>query len=307
MRQWRVGTLSMALVLIASGAGLLVAKINNKAVLDIALKWWPLVLVILGLEILLFAFWGRESGAPVKYDLFSILMIAVILFCGLGLVAFEETGIAGKIREEITYHSYQFDTGSSAIAVEPGVKKLVIEAPPCSLKIFTADTKEVRSHETVSVRAENREMAQKLLSEEELITSHASGTTQFISFQPPAAENLYIPVRTLFIPDNLDVEVHNKNSDLQINAGKITGNWKIVGSDDLQVNLPQEADLAIKATTAQENEISGNIPWQITESTREEVGDNPERAVKNAQAKVGKGAKSMEIILTHGDISANQI
>ena len=42
----------MGLVLIGTGLGLFFAKINNKAIFDAVVRWWPLVFVLLGLEVL---------------------------------------------------------------------------------------------------------------------------------------------------------------------------------------------------------------------------------------------------------------
>ena len=96
MKNKRVGTISMAIVLIAMGVLIFVSQINQISALDMALKLWPSILILLGLEILYYRFIYKDE-VVVKYDIFSIFIVFTILMVNLGLFAIIETGILDRI------------------------------------------------------------------------------------------------------------------------------------------------------------------------------------------------------------------
>ena len=75
MRQWRVGTLSMGIILVALGSIMLYSQIAGVQSLGLILKWWPIILVLLGVEILVYIFLSKQEQPKVKFDIFSIFII----------------------------------------------------------------------------------------------------------------------------------------------------------------------------------------------------------------------------------------
>jgi hypothetical protein len=141
----------MGLVLIGTGLSLFIAKINNKAVFDAVVKWWPLTFVLLGLEVLILSC-CRKDNTPVKYDLFSIFIILLIVFCGLGLYGLDSIGVTGKINNYLTSQDYHIRSSTIDIAVAPDTNKLVINAPFCDLKIQTCESTEISSYSYAQYR-----------------------------------------------------------------------------------------------------------------------------------------------------------
>jgi hypothetical protein len=225
MRKWRVGTISMGLVLIGTGICLFFAKINDQAIFDAVIHWWPLVFILLGLEVLVLSFWGKNNNSLVKYDIFSIFIILLIVFCGLGLYSLEGIGVTGKINDYLTSHEYHIRTSTNEIPVEPEVERLVINAPFCKLKIQTSETNIISSYSYALARADSQEAAKNLADKDTELVSSTSGNTQFISFQLPAAENVQTTEYTIIIPQNIDVELHNSYS-VQIYTYELDNNWK---------------------------------------------------------------------------------
>jgi len=310
MRQWRVGTLSMGLVLVGSGVGLLYAGINNRAVVDAVLKWWPLVFVLLGLEVLCLTFLNRDQ-APVKvsYDVFSILIIIVLVGFGLGFQALNETGVAEKIKKELTYGQYQLKTETNEISLGSGVKKIVIEAPPYQLAVHSGRTNTVSAYAHTMVRAASEENARKLASRDNVIASHVFGQAQYISFNVPSGEDINIQDLDIFIPQNIDVEIHNPNS-AHIYADEVNNNWKIDGGGNIEVSLSQQVNLEITALMTQGPEgpePGGNVPWKVTEVKQGNSENNTGEIRKMANVKLGTGANKMNLILNGGSITVNQM
>ena len=83
MRTWRVGTLTMGFTLLFMGLGLLYAQINEKVVLDLVAKWWPLIFILLGAEVLWQSWQAKKSESKIAYDILGVFIIMILLCFGL--------------------------------------------------------------------------------------------------------------------------------------------------------------------------------------------------------------------------------
>lgn len=101
MKNKRVGTISMAIVLIVFGALIFISQISGTSALELSLKLWPLMLILLGLEILYYRFIFKNEDINIKYDIFSILIVTIILVTNLGLYTLVEIGIVEKLKTVI--------------------------------------------------------------------------------------------------------------------------------------------------------------------------------------------------------------
>jgi hypothetical protein len=79
MRQWRVGTLSMGILLIGVGIALLLEKVNGIGTAALIFRWWPVVLILLGCEILGYAYFSNQESPKIKYDGLSIFIVIIII------------------------------------------------------------------------------------------------------------------------------------------------------------------------------------------------------------------------------------
>lgn len=297
----------MGLVLICTGISLFYAKINSKAVYDAVVKWWPLVFVILGLEVLILSCWMKDKGSPLKYDLFSIFIILAIVFCGLGLYSLDGVGATGKINNYLTSQEYRLKTRPSTIPVEPDIEKIVIDAPFSDLKIQTSESSEISSYSYALARAASREAAQHLMNNGAQIVSSRSGKTLQISFNPPAADNIHTTEYIVSIPENIDVELHNRYA-TRIYTDKVGSDWKIAGGGEVQVFIPRQANLTIRAAVDENSSLGGNVTWEETGTTaKSENGEYDANAKKLAQLKLGSGERSMDIVLNSGNLSVSQL
>lgn len=103
MSKRRVGTISMAIVLIAFGILLFVAQINKVSAVQLAIKFWPGILFLLGGEILWFSYKHKGEDVIVRYDIFSIFIVFTIVFVNIILYGLIEIGIIDKISNIILY------------------------------------------------------------------------------------------------------------------------------------------------------------------------------------------------------------
>lgn len=69
----------MGLFLVLLGGVTFASKFWGAGILDQALTWWPVVFVLLGLEILMYTAW-KGTRERIRYDLFSMFITVVLVF-----------------------------------------------------------------------------------------------------------------------------------------------------------------------------------------------------------------------------------
>jgi uncharacterized membrane protein len=98
MRQWRVGTISMGVLLIVVGFVCFLANLTgNFMLIRTVLNLWPTVLILLGIEVLTYSFFLKVDSPRIRYDGFSIFIIMLILFLSCGAYIFQSLVNSGHI------------------------------------------------------------------------------------------------------------------------------------------------------------------------------------------------------------------
>lgn len=93
MRQWKVGTISMGILLIAVGVLLALQQINGISSISIILRWWPIILILIGIEVLTYSHFTKQDSMKIKYDGLSIFIIIILIIFSLGAYAAFSTSI----------------------------------------------------------------------------------------------------------------------------------------------------------------------------------------------------------------------
>lgn len=292
MRRWRVGTLSMGLVLVAIGLLLVLARFNEKAVLDMIISWWPLILFLLGGEVLWFAYTAKEDSPKVKYDIFSIFIVSIIVMCSLGLYSLGEIGLLGELQKTMGAQNYVVQVPEQVIPVETGIKRIVVQATQYPLTVRLTNESQVRALCTADVTADSLLTAENLLEGAEVISTK-SGDTLYLSFNSVyrGSELGYqgrIRSYTLLIPEGKDVEVEN-NSSLVLQADELKGNWLVSGHGRVEIRLKEGNDLQVNVSSEQSLELGGNIAWTKKD---QDNGEGPFLATFLA----GEGKNKLDLI-----------
>lgn len=340
MRQWRVGTFSMGLLLLFGGIGLLYAQFNGLTVANIAFKWWPLIFVALGIEVLLQYYFKKTDDNKIKYDIFSIFIILLIVAAGLGIQAASEVGLVKYAQEMINSQNYSLQSPATQIAVNNNIQKVVIEANADVyplLKIRTAPANSILYYSAVRLRAQSQEEAQHYLQQNSQLISNQAGDTLYINLNLSPNHNRFNEcIYTMVLPEKLAVEIDRRNTSLQINADKINSDWIIQGSGSTEINLPAQSDLMVTALISDVSALKGNLSWtrpggdpllkqqkntaNVNQSRTESelaVSDQVEQNSDNgnetntiqAQAKLGNGSHKFIIINNEDNenITVNQL
>ena len=87
MRTWRVGTFSMGLSIISLGCFLLFSVKRNSSI-RYTNCMVPVLLIILGAEVLLYLLFSKKEQSFIKYDIFSIFFIGVLGSVGIAFTVY---------------------------------------------------------------------------------------------------------------------------------------------------------------------------------------------------------------------------
>lgn len=332
MRQWRVGTFSMGLLLLCTGIGLLYAQFQPAPVVISILKWWPVIFIILGVEVLLQSYLMKDEESKIKYDLFSIFIIFFIVIAGMGLQVAGKVGLSSYIQENITSKQYSLQTNHE-IALEKNIQKVVIEAENGPrLKVRTGTGDSIQCNAQASIRAQSEAQAQQVLQENTQLNTRRDGNTLYLNLGFSTANNCYGTAYSLILPERLAVELEHQDTSLQIMTGQITKDWLIRGNGDLDITLAPQSNLTMYAISPRPLTLKGNLNWitpdgqpliklqeedgaqeeyqetvqsnQITINSDQEKVDE---ATIQAQAQLGSGQYKMTVIHKGDEISVNQL
>lgn len=331
MRRWRVGTISMGLLLVSSGLLLIAGQIDSAAAARAAFRWWPLVLVALGLEVLVYTYLRKEPNERVIYDTFSIIMILIMICAGLGIKIFQEAGFAPKIIREIESENYVVPITEKEIGIDDQVKKLVLFGGTCSnLEIRSTQTSSIIVSGDANLRAVSRDEAVSRLQQTFQVVSRRIGDSIYLDLDGAPSVN-----GRIIIPDSLQVEVNAPDSPVSVLAERVNGSWLIRTQRNADLTFAQGADVLLTVMGEEPLKVKGNLKWNPVQTGNDRsgagtaAGEDGQRAEiklddrtagevsikidKNPggsyepQAHLGSGIHHFTVISGGGEVSARQL
>lgn len=310
MRKRRVGTLSMGVLLVGSGIFLLYAQIYKNNALDIVANWWPIILFMLGIEVLWYSFSSKEDNAKLKYDIFSIFIIFMIVVSSIGIYGLSQFGITQRLTMMMSAQNYMLPLPGEEFALDDTIRKIVIDSPRSDVSIRQGNENKVILYGNANVTADNRETAEKLIAPK-MMVGRKAGDTLYLSFSVPHSSGdmsyrAWIEKITLIIPGDRIVEVKSDNS-IELYADSFKNQLSIESSGMVKVKASENSDCQIAAYVTHKDNLRGNLDWTIIEPIS--PGQNEEQ--EHEKMTVGKllfGQGSCKInIIGKGEIEINKI
>lgn len=263
MKIKRVGTISMGIVLVAVGAILFMSQVNQSSALNMISKIWPLILILLGLEILWFRYSSRNENTVIKYDIFSIFIVFVILFVNIGIYTVTEVGVMGRLQNMVLSENYNMDTVLNEYTIDEGINKIIINETN-NLVIRSTEDNKISGICKLNVYAESQEEA-KELSSKDYIKYKKSGDILYVYFTNNGKNNngYSNPSKIeMFLPKNIDVEVTNcYNLDLVYN--NFNNEWLLDGVNTINVRLDEISNVTINVFVESLDLLAGNVKWSF--------------------------------------------
>lgn len=322
MRQWRVGTFSMGMLLLATGIALLYGQFQPFPAPEYLLNWWPLIFILLGVEVLLQTYFNKGEDSRIKYDVFSIFIVFMIVMTGLSLQAASHLGLTSYVQKNITAERFYLQNDQE-IAVANNIQKLVIQTERCSqLDIKTAPGEAILCNARVAIRAGSKSEAEQELGSRVQVSTSSSGNTMYLRLN--FSGNEYDGKYTLVLPQRLAVEIEHNAAKLEIANATMRSDWLIKGHGATDISLASPADTLVSVLLPQDQKVAGNLTWntqdgQAAEKDRasEAAGDKDNAAhtegsnesIKTMESKIGNGTHKMTVIHDQGggQVTINQL
>ncbi|MGE7634154.1 exosporium protein ExsE [Bacillus paramycoides] len=305
MRTWRVGTFSMGLSIIALGCFLLFSVIKGTQVLDTLTAWWPVLLIILGTEILLYLLFSKKEQSFVKYDIFSIFFIGVLGSVGIAFYCLLSTGLLDEIRHSINTTRQTGTIPTEQLSMPESITKIVVDSGNHPLTIEGSNTNQVYLLGTYEMTTKANEKLN--LKQEDFLSVQTAGETMYVTLKSlPVQHTLFNSATqvkpTLVLPQNKNVEIRASNNELSLYPGQLQNNWFVQESSNVSVHLAKESDVSLTAVTNQK-ETHGNTPWEQVENlTKKEDNSSEENPELNERehwykntVKTGNGTYKVNI------------
>lgn len=304
MRKWRVGTISMGVSLIFLGIILFLSQVKGFEMIDMAIVWWPLILIVLGVEITAYVFLSKNENPVVKYDILSILFVGILGMVGIGFMILTTSGIMNEVRNVVKAEERTIDIPSVEVQVAKEIERIVIQSD-IQLTVEGVATNEVNLFGTY--RQTQARDEQDELEETDVLTTRTVGNTMYVTVKKLSTKQglfQYYPQldATLVVPNDVQVEIRGNNQSLDLYPGTIKNDWTVQSSSTVSVYLPQQADLLLTAKM-NKNNIDPKTKWDTLESVAEENSALPEEErtyhgneTYKGTMKIGEGAYRLDIM-----------
>lgn len=214
MKQWRVGTISMGVALVMLGIMLFTSQWRGVAALDTFLTWWPLIFVLLGLELLIYLVISRLGNPIVKYDIFSIFFVGFICIVCVGFVVLASSGLMQQFNYEINSIERTEDISAIEEKLQPNVDKVVIQNHNWSEIMVDQSTQPSSQavHVFGTYRYSTIEEQDQLKQPDSLVTIRTVGNTMYVNIErPPSKRGIqtHTPTMnvTVVIPEGVTTEI----------------------------------------------------------------------------------------------------
>lgn len=312
MKKRRVGTLSLGIFLIGLGSLLFYAQFNEKNALEIAVNWWPVLLFLLGVEVLWYTYSAKEEAPKIKYDFFSIFVIFLFLIISMGVYGLSQTRLTSHLNAWLSAQEFQLQTSPEEVTLDETIKKIVLDVPSSDLRLRTGTEDHVMIFGEAYVTAENRTMAEKLIAPKMLVDRKV-GDTLYLSFNLPLATNnsaYYARMEeiTLIVPADRSLEVKS-NRRLEVDVTGLKNRLLIEGRGNTELKVPAQSDYAITASVEAEHCLQGNAEWTVLDKKRGEEEQEQKGNPSPIQGELtfGEGRYKINILSSGGTVVVNKL
>ena len=302
MERRRVGTISMAVVLIGLGILIFIAQVNKVSAVELGMKFWPMILLLLGGEILWASYRSKDEDIKIRYDILSVFMVILIVGINLSIYGIIETGIINKINSVISSETFNYQIPMEEIGIGDDIKKIVIDSPGGGgLTLRTGVGNNIVTTGFLDIVTDSEEKAEKI-SKGEYIRVEESGDTAYIyttgRFGYGNGEKVSLHGFNIVIPGDRNVEIRNIGN-LELILDNVQKDWIIDGVSNTEIVLEKDMDLNIQAFVNQHGGLKGNANWKIK-------AEDEEAETVHGELIYGKGSSTINILNSH-EVVVNQV
>ncbi len=226
----------MGIILIALGVVMLISQIFSIPAIEHIIKWWPVVLIIIGLEILAYIYLSKQEEPKVKFDIFSIIIISILMVVSIGAYAVSSiiTFSDGNISFDYVFDKYKFESKfKKSLSIDANSDKLVVSNNNGDVKVVKGEGKKIEVEADITVRNNDEEYASGIA--DTLIDVAKEKNIQISSTVQKNFDKAKIGSITIDylikVPDTVNVEVDNEFGDVILNGIALSGNVRNQNGD----------------------------------------------------------------------------
>lgn len=295
MRTWRVGTVSMGLTLILLGIFLVLSQLLDWKPAYAMLGWWPIILIVLGIEILVYLVRSKEEQPILKYDIFSIFFVAIIGFVGVGFSIVHATGIFEKVYAWTNHEVKTLELPTYETKLDDTIKRIVINSGSVPLSFETSATDELSvfgTYETAMMKGKA-----PIEKANDYLFVKTKADTLYVTFKklPETFTPFYTHQQwnaTVVVPDDVKVEVKTAYQTIDVYTKTLKNDWTIEHASDVNVKLGNKVDVKLLAEHI--DEFKKNDGWKAKKE-QEEDEDTDGWASYSGATQFGKGTYTIKV------------
>lgn len=259
----RVGNISMAVVLISFGGILFFSQLSKISALNIATKIWPVILIMLGLEILWCRYVSKDENTAIKYDLLSIFTVLIILFVNTGIYAVQETGLMHRLQQELLSQHYTMDVELQEYTVDAGINKIIVHDVG-HLSVRASKDKNIGGFARLNIYAAGKKEAETLTALEHIKYKRSGDTLHVYPISNTSDNYSYSGTRDmeLFIPGDVDIEITDCYN-LDLVYSDFNNGWTLDRVNSINIRLEKDSDVRVNAFVSSLDYLNGNIKWSF--------------------------------------------
>lgn len=267
MRTWRVGTVSMGTVLLLLGVFLLLATFTGFELNSVLMSWWPLILIVLGFEILLYLFFRGKQELNLQYDVFSILFIGFIGTIAISFAIVSSLGITEKVTAAITSEEVTNELPVFEERLSNGIERIVLETNQEDLSIEGATDQNVHIFGTYKQHGSSEDSS-LVPDTSSYVSVNERGNTLYVTLKDlPAKNNWHNYDSTMsanvLVPNDVELEVRSTRTNFSLRPRTIMADWSVNGGHSVSLYVPEESDVMIESSRV--HQLLGDREWEVTE------------------------------------------
>lgn len=228
MRRWRVGTLTLGLLLIVLGSAFFIARTSGVITVTQVLSWWPIAIILLGIELLLSGVIIKGEDSKIRFDGFSIFaIILIILYC---TGAFTLTKINSHINFSgipfsINNYRYEESFKKNLTINANGKNKLDVENQFGTIEVGKSSSNNIELDAEIKLNTNDVDYAKSIYNSLVEVTDNnpVKITTNFNALDKEKANVKTINL-VIRVPENIELDLKNEFGKIDVNSvsGKTT-------------------------------------------------------------------------------------
>ncbi|WP_416151178.1 hypothetical protein ACM26V_09500 [Salipaludibacillus sp. HK11] len=273
MKTFRVGTVSMGSALLLLGVFLLISTFTGMDLYPVLMSWWPIILIILGIEILLFLFFRGKQELSLKYDVFSIVFIGFLGTVAVVFAIISSMGITEKVSASLFSEEVSTDFPAFDQVVDSEIERIVFETTQGDVSIEGMNNQELTIFGTFNERI-LPEASSRVSETDDYMSVNQRGDTLFVTFKDLPIQdhwNNYYSMKSfqILVPNDVAVEVRSRGTNLSLRPREVLSNWTVDGGDSVSLYAPKNSDLLIEAIGVNQLSSDNNSEWDLTTDEEE--------------------------------------